>query len=208
MFGFDEIAQPVLLKTKREFLLKQVVEKLVAEGFPGEEEIIEIATNSLIDELGEEKLVEDITRATRDALRHHLRLQENWPAVTDCDRLDKAFASLEGQGLMTRQNFAPEPENGTTEIVAQANAERSHRAITGFVFYEVEDTTNAVENNELNLSFGAIEDSATATIAVAKQVIAALEAEGLKVEWDGEPNDRICMPEFTWKKRRQEPRTE
>jgi hypothetical protein len=204
MHGFGEMAQPVLLKAKREFLIKAVVEKLVAEGFPTEAEIIEIATNSLIDELKEEQLVEDITKVTREALRYHLRIQESWPAVTDCDRIDKAFASLESQGLMATQNFAPHPENGTAEIVALAKAEQDNRPLEGFVFYEVEDTTNAVENNELNISFGALGDSATATIAVAQKIVTALKAEGLEVEWDGQPNDRICLPKIDWKRRRQE----
>ncbi len=198
------MAQPVLLKAKREYLIKAVVEKLVAEGFPSEEEIVEIATNSLIEELQEQNLVEDIAKFTKAALRNHLRIQESWPAVTDCDRIDQAFANLESQSIMTKQNFSPEPENGTAEIVALAKAEQTKRALEGFVFYEVEDTTNAVETGELNLSFGALTDSAAATLAVANRVVDALRAEGLTVEWDGQPNDRICLPKIQWKKRRRE----
>jgi len=38
----------------------------------------------------------------------HLLLdaQREWPSVTDCDRLDRAFADLNGRGIVARQNFA------------------------------------------------------------------------------------------------------
>src|SRR5262249_16694921 len=39
-----------------------------------------------------------------EEFRKKKAVEPTWPAVTDCDRLDQAFESLERQGILTLQN--------------------------------------------------------------------------------------------------------
>ena len=48
--------------------------------------------------------------------------QATWPAETDCDRLDKAFADLEQHGIVARQNFSDCGTCGVAEIPAEIDA--------------------------------------------------------------------------------------
>jgi hypothetical protein len=59
----------------------------------------------LYDVLKPEVLGPIAQRLTREAVEAHLDAQERWPAVTDCDLLDRAFGELDRAGVVSRQNF-------------------------------------------------------------------------------------------------------
>src|SRR6185503_4886365 len=75
--------------------LRTHVRERVAAGFDGEGEIIESGVDYLSDEAPEDTLRFYSEQFTREELKIHEAQQATWSEVTDCDRLDKAFAELE-----------------------------------------------------------------------------------------------------------------
>lgn len=118
--------------------------------------------------------------------------EKSWPAVTDCDRLDAAFAELQRSGIVARQDFTCCRNCGETEIRAElADTDE------GYVFFHAQDTERAVEGGALWLRYGAVTGPAT---PVGQRVADALTRHGLTVDWDGDPERAIRVP-LTWQRR-------
>jgi hypothetical protein len=132
----------------------------------------------------------------------HLAKQENWPPVTDYDRLRVAFERLESAGIVTRQDFTCCGTCGAGAIVGEIEIARAGgRAIRGYTFFHMQDTEAAVEGHGLCLAYGATEEGEVPALAVAREVIETLKAEGLKTQWDGTWHQRISVA-LDWKRRR------
>jgi hypothetical protein len=76
-----------------------------AGGFATAEEIESSAVEVFSDYQAPEILRPIAQQLTREAVDAHLLAQKGWPAVTDCDLLDRAFGELERAGIVSRQNF-------------------------------------------------------------------------------------------------------
>lgn len=180
-----------------EDLRPHICEKVTA-GFEQEAEIIQSGVDYLMDEAPEDTLRFYAEQFTREELEAHKARQAARPEVTDCDRLDRAFAELEESGIVARQNFTCCQNCGHHEIgeeieAAAKNGRKSH----GYTFYHMQDTESAVEGSGVFLAYGGESDS----IAVGKEVVATLERHGLKVVWDGSLETRIYV-RMDWKRRR------
>ena len=68
------------------------IKRKVAGGFAPPEQVVSQATETFYDEVDPSVLRPHAERLTREAIAEHLREQATWPKVTDCDRLDAAFA--------------------------------------------------------------------------------------------------------------------
>lgn len=172
----------------------------VQAGFDGEDEIIEMATDYLIDEWPEEdpfRLEALVERLTRTALQAHLAAQATWVTPTDCDRLDAAFATLDQQGITARQNFACCQSCGHAEIRGEMPA-----AARGYTFYHQQDTEHVVADGTLFLAFSSVSKADEDDIAIGHEIVAALQEAGLTVEWNGSFRSRILVKNLDWKKRR------
>jgi hypothetical protein len=86
--------------------LRQHIETLVAAGFLDEDEIELGAAEAFEDRLEPATLRAAAHQLTAAAWEAHARAQATWPAVTDCDRLDAAFAEMEARGIVARQDSA------------------------------------------------------------------------------------------------------
>jgi hypothetical protein len=118
----------------------------IAAGFDSPDEIVASAFEMLDDEIDPALLRPHAQRIVREVLDMHLAEQATWPAVTDCDRLDAAFAALEAAGIVCRQNFSCCGTCGAGEIWDEmAAAGRAGLHVRGYVFYHVQDTESAVE---------------------------------------------------------------
>jgi hypothetical protein len=178
--------------------LRTHVRERVAAGFDGEEDIIESGVDYLYDEAPEDTLRFYSEQFTREELKIHEAQQATWPEVTDCDRLDKAFAELEESGIVARQNFTCCQTCGNAEIDDELNAAKEKgRTPHGYTFYHMQDTESAVNGAGLYLAYA----GKTGGGDVAREIIAALERHGLKPEWDGSVETRILVP-IDWKRRR------
>jgi hypothetical protein len=182
--------------------LRRQVRRDVAGGFYDDDAILTNANQQFEEELPRPLLRRQASAALREALARHRAAEICWPAITDCDRLDAAFAALEADGIVARQNFTCCGTCGATEIWEEIEAAQAQGvAVQGYAFFHMQDTDSAVEGDGLYLNYGACETGESASIAIGHRVVAALEAQGLTTGWDGRLETRIGVA-IDWKKRR------
>ena len=182
--------------------LRESIERDVAAGFLSPEDVVESAIDYLSDEVDPERLRPAAERLTASALAAHAEAEKTWPAVTDCDRLDRAFAGLEADGIVARHDFSCCGSCGAAEILdVMENVAAGGRPVRGYTFYHAQDTEGAVDGYGLYLNYGTADDDEAAAVAVARDVVAALEHQGLAPRWDGSWSTRIFVP-LDWKRRR------
>ncbi|KFG00267.1 hypothetical protein IQ62_14590 [Streptomyces scabiei] len=159
-----------------------------------------------LSEAAEEHLVDGDTRPVSRAQARQLvdrlwveRLaeQETWDGVTDPERITRAFESLgAAHGITARENFTCCRNCGTTEIGAEGAPDAR-----GFVFFHSQCTEGAAAGYGLTLLYGGFDDDDATTTMVGRQVVAALAAEGLSAQWDGDPTKAITVTPLNWRKR-------
>ncbi len=135
-------------------------------------------------------------------LEQHMKLQASWPQTTDCDRLDLAFAELENNGIICRQDFADCLTCGYAEIWDEVKkVKRTGKTVRGFTFFHQQDTEHAVLDGGIHLGYGSLLDDEKADLAIAGEVVDALRRHGLRVEWADTIKQRIGV-QLDWKRRR------
>jgi hypothetical protein len=173
----------------------------VASGFEAPDDIIEGVIELLGDDYDPDSLRPHAERMTRELFELHHHEQMSWPSITDCDRLDQAFAYLESNGIVSRQHFSCCGTCGSGEIHTEmANITAKGHHVRGYTFYHVQDTESAVEGGGLYLSYGANVPEPEAAIEIGQEIVAALHAHGLATKWDGTWNYRIFVT-LDWKRR-------
>lgn len=182
--------------------LRDLVRRDVAGGFFDDDAILTNANDMFEEELPRPLLRVEASAALRAALAEHRAAEQGWSDTTDCDRLDAAFAALEEQGVVARQNFTCCGTCGATEIWDEIEAAQEEGvAVEGYAFFHMQDTESAVEGHGLYLNYGACEQGKDGAIAIGHRIVAALEAQGLSTGWDGRLEQRISVA-LDWKKRR------
>ena len=182
--------------------LRAYVRQLVRGGFTPAGEIPEAALEYLDGEAEPERLRPHAEYETAAALVELSEEEKTWPAVTDCDRLDAAFADLESAGVLVRQDFTCCQPCGHAEIADEVeSAIADGRPVRGYAFFHHQDTEAVVEGHGLHLAFGARGNGEENAVAIAREVAAALRAQGLQVDWDGTYQRRLSVT-IDWKKRR------
>lgn len=122
--------------------------------------------------------------------------QRRWSDVTDPDRLERAFAVLDGRGITAREHFACCRSCGMGEIRAEGREDAR-----GFVFFHMQGTESAAAGHGLTLYYGGFDESAETAASVGREVAAVLGEAGLTVEWDGSPDRAIELADLDWRKR-------
>ncbi|MFE5580742.1 DUF6891 domain-containing protein [Kitasatospora sp. NPDC056531] len=171
--------------------------ELIRCGFQEPDEIAE----SLVEVLDDQGLTqEEAERIVAPLWTERLAEQAEWPQTTDVDRLEEAFDALEEQGIVAAMDFTCCAGCGYAEIGDEAD-EDSY----GFVFFHQQDTEAAAAGRGLMLRYGGFrageepgEVSERRTVEVGRAVVAALEAVGLPVEWDGSPHTAIRVAPLEW----------
>ena len=136
------------------------------------------------------------------ALAVHQTDQIGWPATTDCDRLDAAFAELDRSGIIARQHFSCCGTCGSHEIQDEIDqAEKAGQPARGFTFFHIQDTEHAVAGETLYLSYGANETDRGASLAIGHEVVDVLSRHDLAPAWNGKHAHRIALP-LIWQRRR------
>ena len=126
--------------------------------------------------------------------------EADWPTTTDCDRLDDAFAELNSGGVIALHNAGTTMSDGLSDI-GQELHERGRAGVKGYCFYHGQDLERAVNGQGLLLAFGDLDDVAEQKRAVGEEVRTCLGRHGLRVEWDGDPEQRLAIPNLDWKRR-------
>ena len=156
---------------------------------------------------GELKL-DDISAAIESELGKWESEKQTWPAVTDCDRLDSAFAAMKERGLIALQNAGYTQSDGYDDFrVAYENDPNGEypdkSSVQGYCFYHGQDLERAIHGGGLFLAFGPVDpkDEETKGPEIGIIVREEIERVGLKVDWDGTLNKRIHVPDLVWQRR-------
>ena len=177
------------------------IDREVAAGFADQDDILQSTIDIFSDEAHAAEIERQAPEMIRQALMRHRVQQISWPVLTDCDRLDAAFAALEDDGVIARQNFSCCGNCASAEIWAEIDEARdAGRPARGYAYYHMQDTESAVDGHGLYLGYGACAEGDDATLGVAQEIVARLQAHGLRTDWDGSITKRIAVP-LDWKRR-------
>lgn len=165
-------------------------------GFYGPSQV-----DKMIDDILEDGVDEQLLRDAVGAEFEKKRVSEGaWPAVTDCDRLDKAFNRLNQGGVIALQNAGFTMSDGL-EDVSEVLQTRGRNGVAGYCFYHGQDLEGAVAGRGLMLAFGNFEGDSDQAVKVGHTICAAIKDSGLEVEWKGDPKTRIAVTSLDWKRR-------
>ncbi|MFF3674895.1 DUF6891 domain-containing protein [Streptomyces sp. NPDC002120] len=165
-------------------------------GYDGPDALAESAEEYLVD--GDVRPVSAAQAAWLvDRLwRERLAEQADWVGETDPERITRAFAALEASGITARENFTCCRSCGLAEIRADG-AEDAR----GFVFFHSQAAEGAAAGHDLFLMYGGFEPDEALTVAVGREVVGALESEGLGWVWSGGAHDAIRVVGLDWRRR-------
>ncbi|MFF5263096.1 DUF6891 domain-containing protein [Actinomadura viridis] len=171
---------------------------LLTVGYADEYEIVQELTELLED--SEVEYDPDAIERTVERLRaERLEEQRDWPEVTDNDRLERAFIRLWRSGIVAEENFTCCQTCGVSEIGGEVP---EGTTMDGYAFFHQQDTEAAVDGGTLLLAYGTFTDEPDPARAteIGERVVAALDAEGLRTEWDGSHKQRIEVT-LNWQRR-------
>lgn len=181
--------------------LEAQIKELVSNGFYSREEIEELAVDYFADEADLDSLRGPAQDLTKKAMIERVAEQASWPEVTDCDRLDAAFAEMENNGIISRQNFSCCGNCGSYEIgEPMREAFDAGVNVRGYAFYHEQDTEAAVLGHGICLNYGSVDEGEAAALSIANEIAATFRRHDLQVDWDGTWNKRIAIP-LDWKRR-------
>ncbi len=181
--------------------IRDYIAERVIEGFDTREEIIEAAADYANDIHHRVDLDWFIEQTTDALLEAHYLAERRWPLPTDCDRLDSAFARLESEGILARQDFACCQNCGHTELWDELQYRLPFEPAQGYVFYHMQDTEAALQGDRLYLAYGSATGDEAALAEIGWCIVGALRESGLMALWDGNV-DRCIQVEIDWKRRR------
>ncbi|WP_405987297.1 DUF6891 domain-containing protein [Streptomyces sp. NBC_00872] len=180
---------------EREELEKRVREVLVG-GYADRAELAELAEEYLV--TADRR---PVSREQAEALADRMWLervaeQAHWQGETDPERLTRAFAALQEVGITARENFTCCRGCGQSEIGGEGGPDAR-----GFVYFHSQCTDSAAAGHGLMLLYGGFDGSSETTAAVGHEVVAAMEAVGLRADWDGDPGRAITVTPMKWRRR-------
>ena len=126
--------------------------------------------------------------------------EASWPDTTDCDRLDRAFADLAAEGVIAL-HYAGNTMSDGLDDVTDALEVSDRAAVKGYCFYHGQDVERAVRGGGLWIAFGSFDRDPSSKAQIGSVVTSALEKVGLDVDWNGDPEARILLSKFDWKRR-------
>lgn len=186
--------------TETEADLRAFIASRLAGGFSDPVDIAEAAIE-YVEEAELPVSTSLVQQLVPELLRARVRDQGGWPAVTDCDRLDAAFADLTRSGIVSRQNFTCCQTCGTAEIGAEIEGEAAAGLVPrGYAFYHQQDTERAVEGGGLYVSYGAMDGGDEPGVAVGREIVDTLMRHGLTCDWDGSIAKRVRV-DLNWQRR-------
>jgi len=146
---------------------------------------------------------DDVSAAIDAELSKWEAEQPTWPAVTDCDRLDAAFAAINARGVISLQNAGYTQSDGYDDFLDAYDQHPNQSSVLGYCFYHEQDMERAVLGGGLYFAFGPVDarEEATKGLEVGKIIREELERVGLQVDWDGTFANRMSVPRLLWQRR-------
>lgn len=181
--------------------MNRYIHQQLRAGFQNKTDICQSAITYVDGDQNNETHQKIAEKCVQEAWEHLQEEQKSWPQITDCDRIDQAFAELEKQGIVARQNFSCCQSCGFAEIGDECSEfTKKGTSIEGYTFYHMQDTENAVEGYGIYLSYGSTQDGEAAAINVGRQIVLVLQNKGLSPQWAEDIHKRIFVP-MDWKRR-------
>ena len=178
---------------------REYIERYFWYGFYRPAEVERIVSEDVLADKVPRKRVRELVKV--EVARHKAE-QESWPEVTDCDRLDRAFAALRAEGILAIHNAGFTPSEGIDEMSEQYYAAGGKKSsIVGYCFYHRQDMEYALKYHKLGLAYGDIEGDDRRGVEVGKRIRSALQAAGLRVAWTGSIKDKMDITRFRWQRR-------
>lgn len=133
--------------------------------------------------------------------------EQAWTGRTTNDCIDAAFDALNRAGIIALQNAGWTMTTGWEDCWAEHERRKeSGSSPRGAVFYHTQDLERGVEGHGLYLAFGAFHERDDGDLEgntrIATEVCAILRQHGVEAEWSGDPQARIKIPPFPWRRRR------
>ena len=180
---------------------KYILDTIKSCVWSGFYEIVDV--HQVIDDILEDDANEAMLRsAVAPEFAKKAAAETSWPDVTDCDRLDVAFETMNASGIIALQNAGYTMSDGLGDV-GEILHERGRENVRGYCFYHGQDLERAVAGTGLMLAFGDLDNDPTQKTEMGKAVKDLLESNGFLVEWSGDPESRLNIPEFDWKRRKQ-----
>ncbi len=143
-----------------------------------------------------------LRKAIRSEIAAKRKAETNWPKVTDCDRLDRVFQSLERQHVIALHIAGFTQSDGLEEVEDEYHEAGGKKSMyAGHCFYTKQDQEHALNGDGMHIGFGHLSGNDAKGIEVGNILRAALLSEGLNVEWDGTIKTRLYVKGFCWQRR-------
>jgi hypothetical protein len=126
--------------------------------------------------------------------------EATWPAVTDWDRLARAFDALEADGILALHNAGmttSDAHGDAWDLIGRDPPDRWR----GFAYYHGQDVERVLGGQALFIGFDAVAEGVEAKRGIGEAVVAALKAEGFAPSWNGNSETRLDVPGIVWRKR-------
>ena len=129
--------------------------------------------------------------------------QIEWPEVTDCDRLDKAFEKLNERGVIAMHNAGMTQSDGHNDFREIYENHPNKSQLLGYCYYHGQDLERVVRGGPLFFSFGPCDPKLEEIEGpkVGQLIVQQLTDAGLIVDWDGTFDNRMSIPKFNWQRR-------
>ncbi|MGU3494404.1 DUF6891 domain-containing protein [Xanthobacteraceae bacterium A53D] len=178
---------------------RNVIYYTIWSGFCGPEDVDGVIEDFLLDE---PELDEKALRAeVAEQMAKKAKDEQLWPEVTDCDKLDTAFAALADAKILGLHSAGYTMSDGHDEA-AEALADEPEGAFVGYCFYHGQDIESALDSGDaMFIAYDHVDGDVPDKVAVGETVMAALRAAGLKPDWNGDAKRRIELKDFVWRRR-------
>ncbi|POX54817.1 hypothetical protein C3489_13120 [Streptomyces sp. Ru71] len=170
------------------------VREMLADGYLGIQRLVQETVYLMEDAVSTAQAQQIVERLWLERVAE----QEGWSGPTDPDRLTEAFAALERDGIVAREDFTCCHSCGMAEIGGEVREPEKTR---GFVFFHHQGTRAAAEGHGLSLYYGGFDGSEETTAAIGREVVTALQAAGLSTDWDGDPGRAVEVTPLLWRRR-------
>lgn len=177
------------------------IASMVRSGFYDRERLIEVFTEEM-DAPGELN-ASDVASAIDEQFTAYEQEKLSYPATTDCDRLDVAFAKMNERGVIAIQNAGYTQSDGYDDVGEVYSQRPDKESVLGYCYYHGQDLERAINGDGLCFAFGPVDpaDEQTVGVDVGNIVREELENSGLSVDWDGTFEKRLSVPKLSWQKR-------
>ncbi|MCP9957868.1 DUF6891 domain-containing protein [Streptomyces sudanensis] len=176
--------------------LEEYVREVLVGGYVSRAELAEYAEDYLAT-AKRRPVSPEQARALADRLwLERVAEQAEWQGETDPERITRAFTALRESGITAHENFTCCSTCGDAEI-----GDAGEPGARGYVYFHTQCTDAAAAGHGLTLFYGGFDDSRETAATVGREVVAALEAVGLRTEWDGDPDWAIVVTPLDWRRR-------